>query len=498
MKEQKFARNADPMKKILNIFDSKRNILAIGLLGGLVFNTLRIQENSNYIKKMNTVENGIQTCFTRVNQTFTANLLKQTSSAYLSQGFQTLTEECFAEAVSAVEELGYLQASDVQKKLSGLSSNVHWFHEDLLAGTSAGAKALKNESPRNVGKRFSDIETTKNELVETNQILKDKLNDDVNTQKNIFFALATMLFMVLVTEILSIAKRKLANSNSEFLANSELKDNGGVHSVKVGEIIRVALEQNELDSCSKLFTNYYSYNEGLKAFGAKPTVAETLVTPKKSVISEVEEKNLDEIWDNDEIALNADKEAEILEEKTILEESNIEAISTKIIDILAEKLFSHGVQIAVNISEGLVVKGNAEELEQSLYNLYNYAIEQSKSVKGEKHLAVNSHKLGDVVVYDLSFSSKGFDLDPLKGKEGLDLLANNENIDLLISKQIFDDSGVKVQLDNSINQAGEIESAKVKLIFKAGTMVTKGKLVDLKIGKKSDILNFFKEKETTL
>ena len=67
-----------------------------------------------------------------------------------------------------------------------------------------------------------------------------------------------------------------------------------------------------------------------------------------------------------------------------------------------------------------------------------------------------------------------------------------------ISKQIFDDSGVKVQLDNSINQAGEIDSAKLKLIFKAGTMVTKGKLVDLKIGKKSDILNFFKEKETTL
>lgn len=487
------------MKKLLNIFDSKRNILAVALLGGLVFNTYKIQENSNYIKKMNTVENGIQTCFTRVNQTFTASLLKQGASNYLSQGFQTLTEECFAEAVSAVDDLGYLQASDIQKKISGLSSNVHWFHEDLLAVGSSGAKALKNEVPRNVGKRFSDIEVTKNELLEANQVLKDKLNDEVNTQKNIFFALASMLFMVLMAEILSIAKRRLANANSEFLAQAELKDNGGVHSVKVGEIIRVALEQNEMDSCSKLFTNYYSYNEGLKAFGAKPAMAEALVTPKKAVISDVEQKNLDEIWENDGIALNADKEAEVLSaEKVITEESNIEAISTKIIDILAEKLFSHGVQIAVNIPEGLVVKAHAEELEQSLYNLYNYAIEQSKSAKGEKHLSVNSHKLGDVVIYDLAFSSTGFDLDPLKGKEGLDIVANGENIDLMISQQIFEDSGVKVQLDNGINQAGDIETAKIKLVFKAGAMVTKGKLVDLKIGKKSDILNFFKENDSIL
>ena len=63
----------------------------------------------------------------------------------MTQNFQNLTEECFAEGILSVEDSFKAELSQVAKKLSTLASNVHWFHEDILSPGSLRTIANSGE-----------------------------------------------------------------------------------------------------------------------------------------------------------------------------------------------------------------------------------------------------------------------------------------------------------------------------------------------------------------
>lgn len=468
------------MKKLTNVLESKRSIAGLFILAGLIFTTYRIQENSGQIKRLTNFESGIQTCFTRVNQTYTANLLGDSASTYLTQNFQNLTEECLAEGILSVENSFQKELSGAAKQLSNLASNVHWFHEDILAPN--GAKSLANNGEgRDVGSRFEKIETTKDEILESTNSYKSEITNSLNQQKNVFYVSATLLVILMLAEYMSLARRRLSNNAREKEAQAELLDNGGATSVKVGEIIRVALEQNELVNCSKLFANFHAYTVLEK--GKNKMSLETLVTP----MNKTSAKNIERIWEDDSIGVSADNSA-----ASKLEDINLEQMSGAVIDLLTEKLFSKGVQIDVNIPENLMIKGRQEELEQTLYHLFAYAINSTQSENGEKNISVFAHKLGDIVAFDLIHSGSGFDEAILKQRSGLGGSEGSLDLDLQICQTLLSELQAKVQLDNKLDQNGNVVGGRVKIIFKTGTAIasesTQAKLVDLKVGSKKEIL----------
>lgn len=468
------------MKKITNVLENKRSIAGLFILAGLVFTTYRIQENSGQIKRLANFESGIQTCFTRVNQTYTANLLGDTGSNYLTQNFQNLTEECLAEGILSAENSFHKELSGALKQLSNLASNVHWFHEDILA--PAGIKSLSGSGEgRDVGSRFEKIETTKDEILESSNAYKTEITNALNQQKNIFYVSATLLVMLMLAEYMSLTRRRLSNNAREKEAQAELMDNGGATSVKVAEIIRVALEQNELINCSKLFSNFHAYT--IMEKGKNKMSLETLVTPIGVNMNQNMVKNIDKIWEDDTVGLAADTT------NTKLDDINLEQMSSSVVDLLAEKLFSQGVQLDINIPESLVVKGRTEEMEQTLYHLFAYAINSTQSENGEKNISVFAHKLGDVVAFDLIHSGAGFDEGILKQRSGLGGIGGELDLDLQICQTLLSELQAKVQLDNKIDQNGNIVGGRVKIIFKAGTnALNQGRLVDLKVGSKKEIM----------
>lgn len=473
------------MKKIINVLESKRSIAGLFLLAGLVFTTYSIQENANQIKRLTNFENGIQTCFTRVNQTYTANLLGDAASTYLTQNFQNLTEECLAEGVLSVENSFQTELSGAAKQLSNLASNVHWFHEDILAPVGAKNLAGKGEA-RDVGARFEKIETTKDEILEASNTHKGQITKSLNLEKNFFYVSATLLVMLMLAEYMSLTRRRLSNNARENEAHAELLNNGGVTSVKVGEIIRVALEQNELFNCSKLFANFHAYSITEK--GKNKMSLETLVTPLGASENVKSNIAINKLWEDDSIGISADNAIVI----NNLVDINLEQTSNVVVDLLAEKLFSQGVQLDMNIPENLMIRARQEELEQSLFHLFAYAINSSQSYTGEKNISVTAHKLGDVVAFDLHHSGTGFNDSILKQRIGLDEVGGELDLDLQVCQSLLNEIQSKVQLDNKIDQAGNVIGGRVKIIFKSGTAVANvastGRLVDLKIGNKKDIL----------
>lgn len=473
------------MKKLANVLESKRSIAGLFILAGLIFTTYRIQENSGQIKRLTNFESGIQTCFTRVNQTYTANLLGDSASTYLTQNFQNLTEECLAEGILTVENSFHKELSGAAKQLSNLASNVHWFHEDILAPN--GAKSLANNGEgRDVGSRFEKIETTKDEILESTNSYKSEITNSLNQQKNIFYVSATLLVILMLAEYMSLTRRRLSNNAREKEAQAELLNNGGATSVKVGEIIRVALEQNELMNCSKLFANFHAYTVLEK--GKNKMSLETLVTPMNATSAKLASKNIERIWEDDSIGVSADNTT-----TTALNDVNLEQMSSAVIDLLTEKLFSQGVQIDVNIPENLMVKGRQEELEQTLYHLFAYAINSTQSENGEKNISIFAHRLGDITAFDLIHSGSGFDEAILKQRSGLGGSEGSLDLDLQICQSLLSELQAKVQLDNKLDQNGNVIGGRVKIIFKTGTAIataesTGAKLVDLKVGSKKEIL----------
>jgi len=467
------------MKRI-SLLESKRNIAGVLLLAALVAITYNIQENSTRIKRITNFESGMQTCFARVNQTYTAKMLGETTSNYLTQNFQNLTEECFAEGILNVEESFKTELAQVAKKLSTLASNVHWFHEDILSPGSARAIAGAGESEgRDVGSRFEKIESTKDEILENTDQYKTELSGTLNKQKNFFYVTATLLVIVMISEFMSNTRRRLSNQAREKEAEAELLDHGGAVSVKVGEIIRTALEQNDLINCSKLFANYHAEQSVDKK--KNKVSLESLITPVGTQNAAAVNETIDKIWNDDSIGVSADKS-----EGKMLVDLNLEQMSSAVIDLLAEKLFSQGVQLDTKIPENLMIKGRAEDLEQILYHLMNYAINSTQSENGEKSVSIFAHKLGDIVAFDMIHSGLGFDEQILKQRAGLAQSTQALDIDLQICQSLLEEIQAKVQLDNKLNQHGQIIGGRVKIIFKAGESTAR--LVNLKKGSKKEIL----------
>lgn len=469
------------MKKISSFLEHRRSIAGLFLLAALVANTYNIQENSGRIKRLTNFESGMQTCFSRVNQTYTAKMLGDTTSNYLTQNFENLTEECFAEGILNVEDSFKSELSQVAKKLSTLASNVHWFHEDILSPGSVRAIANDGES-RDVGARFEKIETTKDEILDSSEKYKAEITNSLNNEKTIFYVSAILLVILMFSEYISNTRRRLSNNLREKEAEAELLDNGGVGSVKVGEIIKSALEQNYLINCSKLFANYHALQSFDKSIKNKTKFSlEGLITPVGAQTPVAINEKIDKIWNNDNIGLTADT----LEDK-MLHDLNLENLSSSVIDLLSEKVFSQGIQLDVNIPDNLMIKGRQEELEQTLYHLFNYAITSTHDGAGEKNISIFAHRLGDIVAFDLTHSGAGIDAEILKHRVGINNSSKELDVDLQICQSLLEEVQAKFQLDNKLNQNGEVIGGRVKIIFKAGSNVA-NRLVDLKVGSKKEI-----------
>ncbi len=478
------------MNKISSFLENKSSFAGLVLLVALIANTYYIQENAGRIKRLTNFESGMQTCFSRVNQTYTAKMLGDTASVYLAQNFQNLTEECFAEGILNVEDSFKTELSQVAKNLSTLASNVHWFHEDILSPSVARIAEGDSET-RDVGVRFEKIETTKDDILESSEKYKVEITNSLNNEKSFFYVSAALLLVLMFSEFMITTRRRLTNNLRENEAQAELLDNGGINSVKVGDIIKFVLEQNNLVNCSRLFANYHAHQINDKGLKQKNKFSlEDLITPVGIQTKASINEKIDKTWNDDNIGLVAD----IVEGK-VLHTLNLETMSSSVIDLLAEKLFSQGVQLDVKIPENLTIQGKSEELEQTLYHLFNYAINSTYSDNGEKIISIFAHRLGDIVAFDLIHSGKGFDEEILKQRVGISKSDKSLDVDLQICQSLLSEIDARFQLDNKINQNGDVIGGRVKIIFKAGVAANanNGKLVNLKVGNKKEILATFNQ-----
>ena len=227
---------------------SKKTITGIGTTALLIFAGVFQQTVSTKISNLNSIQSGLSTCFSRANQSYTAKVIGDATSMYLESGFMKTTEECFAEANSFFEENIKTTASKVSQSINALMTDVNWFHERIEQSSSSFADQSEEVVLSNLSDRFEKLEMKFDQLdgelirkVEGMRLSKENIN--------LFLIVLSILAPLLLLWDF-VEKKKLQQRNSQIERNAKQRMQAGeaiVHS-EVGNIIKEALEQNQLVS----------------------------------------------------------------------------------------------------------------------------------------------------------------------------------------------------------------------------------------------------------
>lgn len=419
---------------------AKSRIWLIGLSGLALFSTgTMFKDLSGQYKRAGSIQNGLQICANRAHQTYTASVIGDTSSIYMDSSFSGATEECFAEAASMMEDFKGL-APAVIKRMNSLNSNVHWFHEELRT-TGKGFSVKETDSKAGIDEKYQEVETSVEATAELMSAHVESLDASMMNLKIALAMAAIILFGAGALEVFD--RRRVARDRKEIEdeAYSELVSEDTSTGTKVEEIIVNALELNEMTHCSKLLTTYRQ--NVLKTIDNTP-LRRSPVNQMAVVFEDQAEKiedTVQKLWDESE---------EVTE---IIATTDIEPLSSKILDHLSNKLIADGIIVDMNVNDSLI-KAESESLEQILYYVLSDALSNTANTEvEEKKISINGKTLGSV--YNFEVVSNG------EGKDG----ADNTSLDIV--KELLNDVSGRMEVANAYDKNKKVVGRKIRVILKS-------------------------------
>ncbi len=475
------------MKSLLKSFYQKKGAIGFASLLLLVSLSYWNLKTSSKLESLRSMANGLQTCFARVGQSFTAKIIGDVQSLYIDKNFVFETEECFAEENSLFESYFQKDNSALLKKMNSLNSDIHWFHQKILQN-----KTLTNEATDKsyLGERFSLAEDQVNRI---SDLIQEKLNAKNSLKSSleffllVLFILTPTLFLIELWEILNKKKMLKMIDEKSFLEVGKGDDE--FEHERVEGLIEQTFLIHEMKNSIKLFNRYQSHilNRGINR-GLEPLKTEELNEGPAGLIRELEEifeedhtserhlmahdtlskEEIDDLWENA-------PEKEIVEEGT-----NLEKLCESIMEIFKNRFFVKSISFSYVLPKNLkFVDFEKEVLEQVFYQLTLSCIRSCDSLEGkERYIRVNIS--GETNEQGKSFLIISF-------RDSGKLLEENSS-DILIAKKLLEDYETEIALEVIKDQNDQIVRIEKKIMIprnpeeKASVTVrdiTKGKKRDL-------------------
>ena len=492
------------MKKI---FQFKKGILGLALLGSFSFLAVNIFQASNKVETLSVLTNGLGTCFYRENQSFTAKLLGTSGAGYLAREFLNETEECFAEVLIGLTKDKMKGLSEAKKRLNTLTSEVHWFHQRLSKRSNkfTSGRALELD----LKTRFQKLEGQSNIVSDLIFIEKERVISFFNMAKNLFYFISITFFGIFFWQIRVDHNRSKGNARFEKDAEAILNEYDNKDLKKVEALFRDLLNHNNLSFSVALFNRFFSEindKEGTEQ------ISDTFEEIEKnsnlnSIPLETVEKRVKAMEKEGfvvpEVTLKKSiKDSKVVKEKIMVEvldkeSSNLENILSKIIDHASSKIFTKGIILDFELDKKIFVDGRTEDLEQIIYHFVLSSMNNFPSNQNKKVIKITSKKLGGVLLFDIQDNGNPFSDSMLNLKTSIEKGQKNENsnidLDFNIGQALLNDFGGKTIIENCLNDEGNLHGRKVRLQFTISNELAKPNLVSLKRGKKKDILDHLVE-----
>ena len=181
-------------KKVL--FRSIPILFFIGIvLAAASFFTLRSQIFS--YSHLATLQEGNGACFSRVVQTFTAQIIQESSSEYLKPHFIDMTAECYGDLLENLHRPFAKAVSSVGSQMNRMTSNVDLFHQKLKMEVIDLDGQLQNMSIL-LQNQFGKLESLNDEVNKILENQKAMTLKKLTLYTSILFVSLLFLFMAII------------------------------------------------------------------------------------------------------------------------------------------------------------------------------------------------------------------------------------------------------------------------------------------------------------
>ncbi|WP_417335552.1 ATP-binding protein [Halobacteriovorax marinus] len=475
--------------EIKNWLRSKKAVIGIGATALLITTGVFQHKLNVKISNISALKSNLATCFSRVNQSYTAKVIGDANSMYLETGFMKTTEECLSEVNTFSQEVFASSAVKLGQALNALISDIHWFHERVEESSSSFSDKDAEVILSNLSDRFEKLEM-KYDNVDGELISKE---GSISLSKsNLTIFLITLCFIAPLLLLWDFAQRRTLEQRNKYAedeARKRMESTEAIAHNEVATIIKDALEQNKLVYCSKLFTQYHTLS-ALNPLKEDSTRIQAMVTPEN-----LTEQAIDDIWNqsesDDSLVLSAEGETRVEEESYSGAVAQIDKSLTKVVNHLSNKLLAEGVIIDLDIAEDLTVRGEDEALEQVVYNVIMNAVKNCQQNDETGRVSISAKRVGTSVIINLTDSGLGFSKDFLSAVNGLADLDEHMPLSLQISRELLEDAGGDISFENTY-RAGEVCGSKVQIVMRSAEAQSK-RVASVQSGTKKEILEAMKQ-----
>lgn len=435
---------------------ARLSILAVSSISILTIAYMLSGVSSKY-KLVSTIQNGIQICSTRVQQTYTAAVAGDMNSTYMDSSFTSQTGECFAQVTDLMSEYGKF-SSAIVKKFNTVSSNVHWFHESLRS-TGKGFSVTDQNFTKNIDEKFSQFE----DASDAGAILIENHVERISSSlSNIKLSLGLVTAVFLLTFVWEAVFRRVVLRRRKELEDEALSLLMLDHDENFDEIESVilnALDLNEMKHCSKL---YSAQKQNFRREKRKSTISANENKTFGMVLSndDTDVKQVaDKIWSMSESSNQAEDADKTKDESSVpmVQSCEVSSVNRFIACKVQDQFKEQGIEFTIDTQEREVL-GERETIEQIQYSILTDAAKNTlKDVENTdgapKKIEVQGKTLG--AIYYLSISSYG------ENKSGVELETS-----IQIVRELLKDISGRLELANLYNDDLQPVGRKYKLIFK--------------------------------
>lgn len=435
------------------ILHQGKKVFCLVLLSTAFYSSYDLQSILNRLKEFQTLNNGIGTCFSRVNQSFTSKVMgNQNGSTYLNPSFWNLTEECFGDVITRAQDGLNVEFDRVEGKLNALTSEIFWFHGDLKGVETTG---LTPKSDINFKERFLKTEEITEKIYTEVETADTELMATISYKEMAFYFSFFGIFALILWDLMlgrrEVGQRGKIEENAEFIKETV----GHKRDTKVETIITEALSNSNMPKVSQLFSSYSQKN-----FDSK------FVPGNWAPVKMKKPYNID---------------------RPKRDTTSLSDVFSKILDLHTAKLFTEGVLLELNLNDQIHPLVPLETLEQLLFSVFSFGVKNIPSEIPGKKISVKTKQLGDTAIFELSNNGPNFKRGFLKGhyglgKNGVAPEINPLYIDLKVALELCKEFKGEIFFENVDDNP--VIKIKMKSILKKEN---RSNLVSLKTGKPRDI-----------
>jgi len=463
----------------------KRMILTTKFLGAMAAISLisliavsntgnSLGSNQSAIYKMAT---GMNICFQRVNQTFTALMLKDLSSDFLKSDFKNTTGDCFSELSAGLTSL-VANDTKILSQMNNLISDVHWFSQKTARVAKLATDGSVDLFESNIIGKYEELESLKMDIEEG--ILASA--QGINKTKTLAMVAMILSQLVLLFSIVGLfVKKKLVSRGvvdvEKLISNSA---NNVEQDVLAQKALKKIFDVVDVPQTKNFITNYVNtiIEENYRI---KDHLIKANTLGERYEISELENKS---------------------ERSTLLktEDCDFNLSLSTVIERVKEKAFNHGIVLDVDVNDLFHVKSNGEALDQFLFYIVSFAMDSSLVHNQGRKVIITGKPLGGIAyckikIAGYAFSSEDFAI--INGKEP----NQNTNINLILLKELIVDSGARLAVKNKNNTSSGVVESEMEILFDRAQItqnITSKPRVNILKGTKKELAKFFQNSETTL